>query len=29
MKLRGAVEIVAAGIIPENAKKITDERTWT
>ncbi|HEV8641282.1 MAG TPA: AMP-binding protein [Methylomirabilota bacterium] len=29
MKLRGAVEIVAAGIIPENAKKITDERKWT
>lgn len=29
MKLRGAVEIVAAGAIAENAKKIVDQRTWT
>ena len=28
MKLRGGVDIVAAGTIPEGAKKITDERTW-
>jgi phenylacetate-CoA ligase len=28
MKLRGGVEIVAAGTIPESAKKITDLRTW-
>jgi phenylacetate-CoA ligase len=28
MKLRGGVEVVAAGAIPEGAKKITDERTW-
>ena len=28
MKLRGGVEIVAAGAIPEGAKKITDERSW-
>jgi len=28
MKLRGGVEVVAAGSIPETAKKITDERTW-
>ncbi|OLC14998.1 MAG: hypothetical protein AUH29_08965 [Candidatus Rokubacteria bacterium 13_1_40CM_69_27] len=28
MKLRGAVEIVTAGTIPENAKKIADERKW-
>ena len=28
MKLRGEVEIVAAGVIPEGAKKITDDRTW-
>jgi phenylacetate-CoA ligase len=28
MKLRGAVEVVAAGTIPEGAKKIADERTW-
>jgi len=28
MKLRGGVEIVAAGAIPDNAKKISDERTW-
>ena len=28
MKLRGGVEIVAAGAILEGAKKISDERTW-
>ncbi|PYN16322.1 MAG: AMP-dependent synthetase, partial [Candidatus Rokuibacteriota bacterium] len=28
MKLRGSVEIVPAGTIPETAKKIADERTW-
>ncbi len=28
MKLRGAVEVVAAGMIPDNAKKISDERKW-
>ena len=28
MKLRGGVQVVAAGSIPETAKKITDERTW-
>jgi len=28
MKLRGAVEIVSTGTIPDNAKKITDMRTW-
>jgi phenylacetate-CoA ligase len=28
MKLRGGVEIVAPGSIPEAAKKITDERKW-
>jgi phenylacetate-CoA ligase len=28
MKLRGAVEVVAAGTIPEGAKKIADERKW-
>jgi phenylacetate-CoA ligase len=28
MKLRGQVEIVAAGTIPANAKKIDDQRTW-
>ena len=28
MKLRGDVEVVAAGTLPETAKKITDERTW-
>ncbi len=28
MKLRGRVEIVAAGTIPEGARKISDERTW-
>jgi phenylacetate-CoA ligase len=28
MKLRGAVEVVAAGTIPENARKISDERKW-
>jgi phenylacetate-CoA ligase len=28
MKLRGVAEIVPAGTIPENAKKIVDERKW-
>jgi phenylacetate-CoA ligase len=28
MKLRGTVEVVPAGTIPEGAKKISDERTW-
>jgi phenylacetate-CoA ligase len=28
MKLRGVVDVVDAGIIPENAKKISDERKW-
>ena len=28
MKLRGSVDVVAVGTIPENAKKISDERTW-
>src|SRR2546430_1783636 len=28
MKLRGSVDVVAGGTIPENAKKIADERTW-
>ncbi len=28
MKLRGSVEVVPAGTIPEKAKKIADERTW-
>jgi hypothetical protein len=28
MKLRGAVEVVSTGTIPETAKKITDTRTW-
>jgi phenylacetate-CoA ligase len=28
MKLRGAVEVVPAGTIPEGARKISDERTW-
>ena len=28
MKLRGIVAVVAAGTIPENAKKISDERKW-
>ena len=28
MKLRGNVEIVPAGTIPETAKKIADQRTW-
>ena len=28
MKLRGGVAIVAAGAIPEGAKKISDERRW-
>jgi phenylacetate-CoA ligase len=29
MKLRGTVDVVPAGTIPEGAKKIADERTWT
>jgi len=28
MKLRGTVDVVAAGTIPDNAKKISDERKW-
>jgi phenylacetate-CoA ligase len=28
MKLRGTVEVVAAGAIPDGAKKIVDVRTW-
>ena len=28
MKLRGTVEVVATGVIVENAKKISDERKW-
>jgi phenylacetate-CoA ligase len=28
MKLRGVVEVVSTGTIPETAKKITDTRTW-
>jgi phenylacetate-coenzyme A ligase PaaK-like adenylate-forming protein len=28
MKLRGSVDVVAAGTISDNAKKISDERTW-
>jgi len=28
MKLRGAVEVVPRGTIPESAKKISDERKW-
>jgi phenylacetate-coenzyme A ligase PaaK-like adenylate-forming protein len=28
MKLRGTVDVVAAGVIAENAKKISDERKW-
>ena len=28
MKLRGVVDVVAPGVIPENAKKISDERKW-
>jgi phenylacetate-CoA ligase len=28
MKLRGAVAVVGAGTIPDNAKKISDERKW-
>jgi phenylacetate-CoA ligase len=28
MKLRGSVEVVPAGTIPEGAKKISDERKW-
>ena len=28
MKLRGVVDVVAVGVIPDNAKKISDERKW-
>jgi phenylacetate-CoA ligase len=28
MKLRGTVDVVGAGVIPDNAKKISDERKW-
>jgi phenylacetate-coenzyme A ligase PaaK-like adenylate-forming protein len=28
MKLRGTIDVVAAGVIPDNAKKISDERKW-
>jgi phenylacetate-CoA ligase len=28
MKLRGAVDVVAGGVIPDNARKISDERKW-
>jgi phenylacetate-coenzyme A ligase PaaK-like adenylate-forming protein len=28
MKLRGVVDVVAGGVIPDNAKKISDERKW-
>ena len=28
MKLRGVVDVVAAGTIPDGARKIADERTW-
>mgnify|MGYP001617607325 FL=1 len=28
MKLRGGVDVVPAGTIPDNAKKISDERKW-
>jgi phenylacetate-CoA ligase len=28
MKLRGAVEVVTAGTIPDGARKIADERKW-
>jgi phenylacetate-CoA ligase len=28
MKLRGTVAVVAAGVIPDNAKKVSDERKW-
>jgi phenylacetate-CoA ligase len=28
MKLRGTVAVVAAGTIPDNAKKVSDERKW-
>jgi phenylacetate-CoA ligase len=29
MKLRGAVEVVPAGTVPDNARKISDERKWS
>jgi phenylacetate-CoA ligase len=28
MKLRGSIDVVGAGTIPEGAKKIADERKW-
>jgi phenylacetate-CoA ligase len=28
MKLRGVAEIVGPGVIPDDAKKISDERKW-
>ena len=28
MKLRGVVDVVPGGVIPDNAKKISDERKW-
>ena len=28
MKLRGSVDVVAPGMIPDSAKKISDERKW-
>ena len=28
MKIRGDVEFVSNGVIPEGAKKIEDQRTW-
>jgi phenylacetate-CoA ligase len=28
MKLRGVVDVVGAGVIPDNARKISDERKW-
>jgi hypothetical protein len=28
MKLRGTVAVVGAGTIPDNARKISDERKW-
>ena len=28
MKLRGTVEVVPRGMIPDNAKKIDDQRKW-
>ena len=28
MKLRGAVDVVGPGVIPEIARRISDERKW-